>query len=270
MADFQDMLFEDDIPTIVPGNLLSGKTLFIALGELANLRPGRSVILNPDLVVLSMMRDPEAVDQLRATALSMQEGGGQVIMPIVMDAGHYVLAVATYATRTINLYDSQPPINNRVYRIVARIMRPSAPGEAPWTRRKYACPRQRNGYDCGVSTYLSALHLLNNPDATDLNALPDMPAEVMSMYWIAGRAAILEANRGRATADMGLNGGRQVAQAERALHRMVETASRRARRVEGAHDQQMQVLVKVSTEIAALGGNAASVALVRVQDVFNS
>ncbi|CAN8104905.1 unnamed protein product [Discula destructiva] len=266
-----NVLYDDDIPTIAPGRLLSGSILNAALQSLVKSRPG-SIALDPDLVNESMRGNATlSVNQLRATVASVSELGGQVFIPILIDHNHYILAVTNFTDRTVKVYDSRFNDRRPVFRVVTRIIPPSAPGERPWDRQYYACVQQENGNDCGVAVFLNSLHLLCDASATDLDHLPEMPARPDSIYWNSARAVILELCRFRAVTEVE-DAARLIkrveASLERSIHRTSDPTVRR-------REEQHLVLTKLRNEITTVNENddaqllQASEVLRRIQQRLN-
>lgn len=194
--DPSTFIFDEDIMSICPGQLLAGNVLYAAMSQLVASRPG-SVVLNPEMVrhtdprIKNMCKDARA--QLQAIVSSVSGGDGQVFIPIIYN-GHYTLAVVRHSNMSVRYYDSSPKLgisSPGARQIVTRFLPQNQNGK-PWTHTILKCFSQLNGQDCGVAVFLNTMHILQNPDIQDITNMLLMPKDSQPLYYLAGRLAILE------------------------------------------------------------------------------
>lgn len=200
MDDLTLQVGREEFESIGPNGRLDGYLLTVALSKLALSYPG-SLVLNTEKVCLATQPPPVAIFEQMSQQLlwelaeSISSAKGQVFIPLLLNQlndndGHYVLAVVNNATGTVQYYDSLGAgSNNTTQSLVSKLL----PKEVTYTHHHYRSPQQgATSNDCGVAVILSAVQLLIDPVLTDIDITPQ------SMYWLAGRSAILELCSGNA------------------------------------------------------------------------
>jgi hypothetical protein len=189
--DITSQVCGEDFETIGPNMPLEGFLLYAALSQLAVSFPG-TLVLDTYKVYMAIYPRPffGGPKLLEEVVESISSATGQVLIPVLLDnpghfAGHFVLAVVNNTTGTVQYYNSADGASPTFIQSMVSTLLPSK--DVSYTHAHYQSPQQApNSVDCGVAVFLSALQLLLDPAVTEIAIEPH------AMYWLAGRAAILE------------------------------------------------------------------------------
>lgn len=181
-----------DILELAPGEMLDATVVFKTIKMIAAIRQ-EFLVLDPAQVYQSK-EDSDCLQLVQGEISYAEAAGQQVLAPVIEDL-HWILAVINPSDRTVKYYDDASPcraIRERHHELVKGLLGDDETGARPWPLWTYSvqlCPQQLVGSnDCGVSAFLNAMHLVQDPNRTDILLRAPTPR---SLYWLLGRVVMV-------------------------------------------------------------------------------